>query len=93
MLLRAFGACSHEVKLILFVSYYGCMYTSSICYKYTKKPYYPMEVAYNNAFRRFFGYDRFSNASQMFVENRVDNFGAHMGRLIYGFRKRLHASE
>ena len=52
-----------------------------------------MEVAYNNAFRRFFGYDRFSNASQMFVENRVDNFGAHMGRLIYGFRKRLHASE
>ena len=29
-----------------------------------------MEVAYNNVFRRFFGYDRFSSASQMFVENK-----------------------
>ena len=52
-----------------------------------------MEVAYNNVFKRFFGYGRFSNASQMFVENRVDNFGARMRRLIYGFRERVYASE
>ena len=49
-----------------------------------------MEVAYNNVFKRFFGYDRFSSASQMFVENRFYNFGALMRRLIYGFRERLH---
>ena len=52
-----------------------------------------MEVAYNNVFRRFFGYDRFSSASQMFVENKVNNFGARMRRLIYGFRERLYVSE
>ena len=52
-----------------------------------------MEVAYNNVFRRFFGYGRFSSASQMFVENRVDNCGARMRRLIYGFRERLYVSE
>ena len=52
-----------------------------------------MEVAYNNVFRRFLGYDRFFSASQMFVENRVDNFGARMRRLIYGFRERLYVSE
>ena len=69
------------------------MYTSSIWFKYTKKQYYQMEVAYNNAFMRFFGYDRFSCASQMFVENRVDNFGARMRRLIYGFHERLYVSE
>ena len=58
---------------------------------FKKKQHYQMEVAYNNVFRRFFGYDRFF--SQMFVENRVDNFGARMRRLIYGFRERLHVSE
>ena len=85
MLLRTFVACSYDVKLLLFMWYGGSMYTSSIWCKYTKKQYYQMEVAYNNVFRRFCGYDRFSSASQMFVENRVDNFGARMRRLIYGF--------
>ena len=93
MLVRVFGACSHDVKLLLFKSYCGSMYTSSIWCKYTKKQYYQMEVAYNNVFRRFFGYDRFSSVSQMFVENRVDNFGVRMKRLIYGFRERLYVSE
>ena len=48
MLLRTFGACWYDVKLLLFMSYCGSMYTSSIWCKYTKKQYYQMEVAYNN---------------------------------------------
>ena len=92
VLLRTFGACSYTVKLLLFMSYCGSLYTSSIWCKYTKKQYYKMEVAYNNVFRRFFGYDRFSSASQMFVENRAENFETRMRRLIYGFRERLNAS-
>ena len=48
-------------------------------------------MAYNNVFRRFFGYDRFSSASKMFVENKVENFETQMRRLIYGFRERLNA--
>ena len=51
-----------------------------------------MEVAYNNVFRRFFGYDKFSSTNQIFVENRVDHFAARMRSLNYGFRERLHAS-
>ena len=92
MLLRTFGACSYIVKLLLFMSYCGSLYTSSIWCKYTKKQYYQMEVAYDNVFRRFFGYDRFSSASQMFVENRAENFETRMRRLIYGFSERLNAS-
>ena len=92
MLLRTFGACSYIVKLLLFMSYCGSLYTSSIWCKYTKKQYYQMEVVYNNVFRRFFDYDRFSSASQMFVENRAENFETRMRRLIYGFRERLNAS-
>ena len=92
ILLRTFVACSYTMKLLLFMSYCGSLYTSSIWGKYTKKQYYQMEVACNNIFRRFFGYDRFSSASQMFVENRAENFETRMRRLIYGFRERLNAS-
>ena len=91
MLLRTFGACSYTVKLLLFMSYCGSLYTSSIWCKYTKKQYYQMEVAYN-VFMRFIGYDRFSSASQMFVGNRAENFETRIRRLIYGFRERLNAS-
>ena len=97
MLLRTFGACyiysvQYTVKLLLFMSYCGSMYTSSIWCKYTKKQYYQMEVVYDNVFRRFFGYDRFSSANQMFVENTVENFETRMRRLIHGFHERLNAS-
>ena len=92
MLLRTFGACSYGVKLLLIMSYCGSMYTSSIWCKYTKKQYHQIEVAYNNVFRRLFGYDRFSSASNMFVDNRVDKFEARMRKLIYGFRERLNVS-
>ena len=44
-LLRTFGACSYIVKLLLFMSCCGSLYTSSIWCKYTKKQYYQMEVA------------------------------------------------
>ena len=49
-----------------------------------------MEVAYNNVFRRFFGDEKFSSVSQMFVENKIENFAARMRRLIYGFRERYY---
>ena len=83
MLLCTFEACSYTVKLLLFMSYCWSLYTPSIWCKYTKKQYYQMEVAYNNVFRRFFGYDRFSSASQMFVENRAENVETRMRKLIY----------
>ena len=92
MSLRTFKACSYTWKLFLFMSYCGSLYTSSIWCKYSKKQYYQMEVAYNNVYRRFFGYDRLSSACKMFIENRVENFETRMRRLVYGFRERLNAS-
>ena len=37
-----------------------------------------MKVAFDTVFRRFCGYNNFSSASKMFVENRVDNFETGM---------------
>ena len=77
MLLRTFGACSYTVNLLLFMSYCGRLYTSSIWCKYTKKQCYQIYNIYNNVFIRFFGYDRFSSASQMFVENSLKKQFSH----------------
>ena len=93
MLLRTFGSCSYDVKQHLFMSYCGSLYTSSIWCKFTKKQMYQMEVAYNNVFRRFFHYEKFCSASEMFVVNRVENFDARMRKLTFGFRERLNTSE
>ena len=92
MLLHTFGVCSYTVKLLLFMSCCGSLYTQSIWCKYTKRQYHQMEVAYDNVFRRLLGYDRFSSVSKMSVESGVDNFETRVRILIYGFPERLNAS-
>ena len=39
------------------------------------------------------GYDKYCNASGMFVENRTDGFDARVRKLVYGFRERLDISD
>ena len=93
MLLRTFGSCSYAVKLQLFMSYCGSMYTAFLWCDFTQRKYRQLEVAYNNVFRRFLGYDKYCSASSMFVENRTDGFDARIRKLVYGFRERLQISE
>ena len=91
MLLRTFGSCSYAVKL-QFMSYCGSMYTAFLWCDFTQRKYRQLEVAYNNVFRRFLGYDKYCSASSMFVENRTDGFDARVRKLVYGFRERLQIS-
>ena len=93
MLLRTFGSCSYAVKLQLFMSYCGSMYTAFLWCDFTQRKYRQLEVAYNNVFRKFLGYDKYCSASRMFVENRTDGFDARIRKLVYGFREILQISE
>ena len=92
MLLRTCGSCSYAVKLQLFVSCCGSMYTIFLWCEFTQRKYRQLEVAYNNVFRRFMGYDKYCSASSMFVENGTDGFDARIRKLVYGFRERLQIS-
>ena len=67
------------------------LYTSTIWCKCTKQ-YYQVEVAYNNVFKRFLGYWKYSSGSKMFVVSRVNNFDTRMRRLNYEFRVRPNAN-
>ena len=93
MLLRTFSQCSYHVKLQLFSSYCGSLYSCHLWCNYTVKQYREIQVAYNNVFRRLMGYEKFCNASGMFVANRSDNFDTRIRRLVYGFYQRLIVSE
>ena len=52
-----------------------------------------LRVAYNNAYRRVLGYAISDSASNMFVNNRVENYDAHNRHLIYSLRSRLLDSD
>ena len=95
MLLGTFNQCSYHVKLQLFSSYWGGLYTCT-CHlwcNYTVKQCKEIQVAYNNVFRRLVGYEKFCSASGMFVENRSDNFDTRIRRLVYGFYQWLLVSD
>ena len=94
MLLRSFNICSADVKKQKqsFSSYCGSLYTCHLWYHNTVRWYRQMHVAYNNVFRGLMAYHKFSSASGMFVENRIDNFDVRIRRLVYGFFQRLMCS-
>ena len=48
MLLRTFSPCSYVVKLQLFISCCGSVYTAFLRCDFTKRQYRQLEVAYNN---------------------------------------------
>ena len=93
MFLRTFSSCSYAVKLQLFMSYCGSMYTAFLWCDFTKRQYRQLEVAYDNVFRRLMGYEKYCSASGMFVENRTDGFDTRVRKLVYGFRERLDISD
>ena len=57
VLLRTFSSCLYAVKLQLFMSYCGSMYTAFLWCDLIKRQYRQLEVTYNNIFRRLMGYD------------------------------------
>ena len=68
----------------------GCApYCSQLWVNHTKCSYNKLRVAYNNAYRRVLGYVKSDSASNMFVNNQVDNFDAHNRHLIYSLRSRI----
>ena len=77
------GSASIKVKLI---KTYCAPYCLQLCVNHTKCSYNKLRVAYNNAYRRVLGYAKSDSASNMFVNNLVENVNRH---LIYSMRSRI----
>ena len=88
VIFRKFHHCSAAIKVNL-IKTYCAPYCSQLWVNHTKCSYNKLRVAYNNAYRRVLGYVKSDSASNMFVNNQVDNFDAHNRHLIYSLRSRI----
>ena len=53
----------------------------------------PVKAAYNNMYRRILGYNKWDSASNMFVNNAIDNFDANLRKNIYRFKQQVYKIE
>ena len=89
---RKFAMCTYAVKRYLYSTYccnISCMY---LWHSFHKADLSKFKVCYNNAARMFFGYDRFSSASSMFVQERLAGFDAAYRKSVWNFVSRIKKS-
>lgn len=90
--LRKFALCSKEVKQQLFQTYCTNIYSAHLWCSYNSQSYNKVKVAYHNAYRTLFGYERFCSASNMLVTNNVDSFDCLIRKTVFGFKARVSNS-
>jgi hypothetical protein len=93
MVLSRFKSCSYEVKKYIFNTYFGNIYCISLWLPVNKNVLKSVQVAYNDAFRILFGYNRQCSASGMFCENGVTDFVGIQRRAAYSLLKRISRSD
>ena len=92
--------CSSSFSYVLgqcesyyFRSYCSSLYTSQLWWKYKVNSIGKLYVAYNNAFRMLFMLPRDCSASGMFAVHNVMSCPALVRKLVFGFYKRVKASQ
>ena len=91
--MRKFGSCSDSVKRILFSSFCGSVYCSSLWAVYTDVVMNKFKVAYNNVFRKLFKLRYDCSASEMFAHRHTRTF-LHMRRnAVFSLTDRLQKSD
>ena len=92
VLARKFRFCSSGIKNVLFHSYCGTMYTSSLWCKFKKQSLKSVNVAYNNSFRIKHHLPSRCSASFMFVSNHIKSFNGLIRSSIFSLLRRLQDS-
>ena len=59
---------------------------------YKKSTFSKIRVAFNNAYRKIFGFPKRSSASTMYATHNICNFETMLRKNIYGFMQRLNHS-
>ena len=93
VLARKFRFCSSGIKNVLFHSYCGTMYTSSLWCKFKKQSLKSVNVAYNNSFRILHQLPARCSASFMFVSNHIKSFNELTRSSIFSLLRRLQDSK
>ena len=92
-MLRQFGNCSHNTKVMLFRSYCSNYYCSHLWWSYRVNAERRVKTAYNKVLRKLLGYDCYYSARAMFCENYLDNYDVLHRKYICRFYERLKNSD
>ena len=92
LLTKRFLTCGVNVKVKLFQTFCYSLYGTHLWHTYSAGQYRRCTVAYNDIFRKLFGYRRGDSISAATASLHVDTFNVVRRRLIYSFIKRIFKS-
>jgi len=88
-----FSMCNNNVKQYLFKTYFSTVYCNSLWAPVKRDMWEKLKVAYNDSFRLIFNLSRRCSASQMFVQNRINDFNAMRRASVYSLLNRIAQSD
>ena len=93
MLTRNFSGCNIDVKVALFKTYCSGLYCCALWSRYKVATWKRVKVCHNDIFRKLLLVPRYHSASQLFVNNRVNNLDAISRTCMYSLQQRLKYSQ
>ncbi len=92
LLTKRFTTCGVNVKVKLFKTFCYSLYGTQLWHAYSAGQYKRCIVAYNDIFRKLFGFRRGDSISAATIRLSIDTFNVVRRRLVYSFIKRMFKS-
>ena len=92
MIIRKFKKCNLTCKYLMFKTYCSSVYCSALWDNYRVGSLSKLKVAHNDILRSLLGVPRYTSASALFVNNRLDNLEVILRKSMYSLMSRLRGS-
>ena len=89
MVIRKFGKCSLNCKILMFKTFLSQLYACSLWSSYKVASYYRVKVAHNDVFRTLINVPRYESASTQFVAHGVPNLDVVLRRSYFSLMSRV----
>ena len=89
MVVRKFCKCDDICKILMFKTFCNNIYCGSLWDNYKVASYAKIKIAHNDIFRSLMSVPRYSSASTLFVQHRVNNLDAVLRNAMFSLMTRL----
>ena len=93
ILIRRYGKCSVNVKLVLFRAYCMCMYDVGLWSHYSVTVLSKLRSCYNKCIKMFFGYARCHSVTALLSDLRLPCFDLLFSNCVNSFKSRWISSK
>ena len=92
MIIRKFGKCSLDCKLMMFRTFLSNIYASGLWSGYKVASYSKIKISHNDIFRSLLNVPRWDSATMQFTANQVDNLYCVIRKSYYSLMTRVRRS-